>query len=190
MVDKGGCKVGKKSDKGGCKEGKKKEEKPKPKKKLVLRKKPKVEEKPKMEAKPKKKLVLKPKKKKEPTHIVMGREVPLHIKLAGVKDYRGGVKGTKGGIGEGANLSDAQKRASKGNSGSFVVIDTKTGKVYDSLSDYNKGKVSGEEKTDIKYKGRKRSGIRIEGVGDFIKAPVGGDPSYAFIWIGDMFNSR
>ena len=55
MVDKGGCKVGKKSDKGGCKEGKKKEE-PKPKKKLVLRKKPKVEEKPKMEAKPKKKV--------------------------------------------------------------------------------------------------------------------------------------
>jgi len=74
MVDKGGCKVGKKSDKGGCKIGKKKEEKPKPKKfkvrnpgKPIVVPKPKAKPKPKMEAKPKKKLVLKkkPKTKKE-----------------------------------------------------------------------------------------------------------------------------
>jgi len=79
-MDKGGCKIGKKSDKGGCKVGKKKvfkvrnpgkptekakpkmEEKPKPKKKIKFNVKPKVEEKP----KPKKKIKLVVRKKAPP----------------------------------------------------------------------------------------------------------------------------
>ena len=124
------------------------------------------------------------------THIVLGQEVPLNIRLAGVSDYRGGIKDDGKQFSEGGSLTTAQKRATQGTRGSFVIIDDKSGKVYDSLKDLDKGKDSGEAVSNIKYKRRRRPGIRIQGVGDFVKAPLGGDPSYAFNWIGDMYNSR
>ena len=87
---------------------------------------------------------------KEKTHVVLGKEVPINIRLAGVSDYRGGIKDDGKQFSEGGSLTTAQKRATQGTRGSFVIIDDKTGKVYDSLSDYNKGKVSGEEKKRYK----------------------------------------
>lgn len=179
-MDKGGCKVGKKSDKGGCKTGKKKMEtkdKPKPKRKLIVRN-------------PGKPIDMTP-KKKAPTHVILGKEVPTNIKLVSLKEYRGGVKDDGKQFSDGGNLTPSEKRATQGNRGSFVLLDETSGKVYDNMTDYKKNKVSGETQI-IKYKkpggsrATKREGIKI-GILEFVKTPRTG---YNYSWIGNMYQSR
>ena len=194
-MNKGGCKVGKKSDLGGCKIGKKNppaKKKPKFKVKAPavapVKKKPKFKVKPAVVAPVKKK----PKFKVKPENIILGEPMLSQIKLISLKEYRGGLK-TAGFRGDG--LTEAQARLSKGNMGSFVLLDTKTGKIYNNKSDYKKKEVAGETRI-VKYKkpggsrATKREGLKIEALGsdgEFVKTPGTG---YNYSWIGNMYESR
>ena len=190
-MNKGGCKVGKKSDLGGCKIGKKN---PTPaKKKPKFKVKPAVAAPAKAPAKapapaPAKK---KPKFKVKPENIILGEPMLSQIKLISLKEYRGGLK-TAGFRGDG--LTEAQARLSEGNRGSVVLLDTKTGKIYNNKSDYKKKKVAGETRI-VKYKkpggsrATKREGLKIEALGsdgEFVKTPG----PYNYSWIGNMYESR
>ena len=188
-MNKGGCKVGKKSELGGCKVGKKN---PTP-----AKKKPKFKVKPavakaKAPAPAPGPVKKKPKFKVKPENIILGEPMLSQIKLISLKEYRGGLK-TAGFRGDG--LTEAQARLSKGNMGSVVLLDTKTGKIYNNKSDYKNKKVAGETRI-VKYKkpggsrATKREGLKIEALGsdgEFVKTPGTG---YNYSWIGNMYESR
>ena len=101
-----------------------------------------------------------------PTHTLVGKDFPLSVKLVSLKDYRHGIRESvpRSGwySGDAGSLTKHQKSLTRGNDGSFVLLDTKTGNFYDSSEDYKKGKISGAKK------GRNR--LKLEGYSiEFVK---------------------